>query len=264
MPILELNPFEVKQAGSPLVISVPHDGALIPDDILKEMNPAILNSTDRDYLIGEVFDFNGIEYSKIQANYSRHVIDLNRPADGKALYKGQTETELCPTSTFDFEPIYTVGKLPNQVEIQRRIDLYWQPYHDRLAQLIQTAKAKFGFCLLIDAHSIDDEVPRFFEGRLPDINVGTYAGKSCSSQLESILITELAAQKDFNFVSNGRFKGGYITRHYGRPESNIHAIQLEHAKSSYLNQHRNMSQQGSALRKFWQQTLKKMLSIHSL
>ncbi len=129
MPIVDINPFELTEVDSPLVISVPHDGALIPDDILSVMNPDIINSSDRDYLIGEVFNFNGFPYSKIKANYSRHVIDLNRPASGEALYKNQTETELCPTSTFDFKPIYPTGLEPNQAEIQRRIDLYWQPYH---------------------------------------------------------------------------------------------------------------------------------------
>jgi len=255
-----MNLFEIKQVDSPLVISVPHDGAMIPDEMVSVMNPAVLNSTDRDYLIGDVFEFQGLAYSKIKANYSRHVIDLNRPADGKALYQGQTETELCPTSTFDFEPIYTRGKLPNQVEIQRRIDLYWQPYHEQLSQLIQAAKDKFGFCLLVDAHSIDDEVPRFFEGRLPDINVGTFGGKSCAASLEALLLAELAQQDEFSVVSNGRFKGGFITRQYGRPEQNVHAIQLEHAKSCYLNQRQNLSQQGMALRTFWLSTLQNLVT----
>ena len=114
--------FELTTADSPLVISVPHDGALIPDDILAAMNPAVIGSTDRDYLIGEVFDFEGLFYSKIKANYSRHVIDLNRPATGEALYQGQTETELCPTSTFDCKEIYLAGQQPNQAEIQRRME----------------------------------------------------------------------------------------------------------------------------------------------
>lgn len=267
MSIVDLKPFELKifelkRADSPLVISVPHDGALIPDDILSVMNPDVINSSDRDYLIGEVFDFNGFAYSKIKANYSRHVIDLNRPASGEALYQNRSETELCPTSTFDFKSIYSTGLEPNQAEIQRRIDLYWQPYHDQLRQLIQTAKEKYGFCLLIDAHSIDDEVPRFFTGHLPDINVGTYAGKSCSQEIEQGLMNDLAKQADFSFVANGRFKGGFITRQYGQPEHAIHAIQLEHAKGAYLDLDLNLSAKSHVLRHFWSQTLKKLIKTH--
>ncbi len=251
--------FDLTQADSPLVISVPHDGALIPNDIQAVMNPDVLNSSDRDYLIGEVFEFTGLSYSKIQANYSRHVIDLNRPADGKALYENQAETELCPTSTFDFKAIYQDDQTPDRSEVQRRIATYWQPYHDQLASLIQTAKDRYGYCVLIDAHSIDDEVPRFFEGQLPDINVGTNSGKSCSKGLERLLLNELAAQHEFTSVSNGRFKGGFITRHYGQPEIGVHAIQLEHAKSCYLNDDLQLSERVVFLRQFWQQLLEKFI-----
>ena len=253
--------FELITADSPLVVSVPHDGALIPDDIMGCINADVLNSSDRDYLIGEVFDFDDLVYSKIQTNYSRHVIDLNRPASGEALYSGQTETELCPTSTFDFKEIYQTGAKPNQAEIQRRIKLYWQPYHEQLQLLIDAAKEKYGFCLLIDAHSIDDQVPRFFNGQLPDINVGTFEGKSCAPEIEQQLLNELAQQSDFSFVANGRFKGGFITRNYGNPDNHIHAIQLEHAKGCYLDESLQLSTQSFYLRQFWSQTIKKMLKI---
>lgn len=251
--------FELRQEASPLVISVPHDGALIPEDVLKTMNPEVMGSTDRDYLIAEVFEFSGLAYSQIKANYSRHVIDLNRPASGESLYQGQTETELCPTSTFDFKNIYRPGHLPDEAEVQRRTIKYWQPYHDQLQQLIDQAKAEFGFCLLIDAHSIDDEVPRFFEGKLPDINVGTYAGQSCAAELECILMAQLSKQNRFSVVNNGRFKGGFITRNYGRPEANIHAIQLEHAKSCYLGQNKLLSMKSKQLNELWSQILSHML-----
>jgi len=247
--------FELRQEESPLVISVPHDGALIPDDIQSSMNPEVLGSSDRDYLISEVFDFENLAYSKIKANYSRHVIDLNRPATGEALYQNQTETELCPTSTFDFKPIYQVGKEPNQVEIKRRIEQYWLPYHQKLTELIVAAHKRYGFCLLIDAHSIDDEVPRFFEGQLPHINVGTFAGKSCSVAIERTVMDHLSEQNDFTFINNGRFKGGFITRNYGDPDNNVHAIQLEHAKSCYLDKNLNLSEQGKQLSQLWQQII---------
>ncbi|MGJ8664483.1 MAG: N-formylglutamate amidohydrolase [Marinicella sp.] len=255
--------FELIQAKSPLVISVPHDGALIPDDILDTMNQKIIGSSDRDLLIDEVFEFKDLPYSKIKANYSRHVIDLNRPATGESLYKDQPETELCPTSTFDFKAVYKSGNEPDNNEISRRVKMYWQPYHDQLAQLIQAAKDQFGFCLLVDAHSIDDEVPRFFAGRLPEINLGTFGGNSCAVQFEQLLIQLLNEQSDFTHVCNARFKGGYITRHYGQPHHHVHAIQLEHAKSAYLNNELLISVKGNKLREFWQHTLKSLLSVHN-
>ncbi len=254
-----MSVFDLKLADSPLVVSVPHDGALIPDDIKATMTDAVLDSTDRDYLIAQVFDFEGLAYSKIQANYSRHVIDLNRPATGEALYQGQTETELCPTTTFAEQNIYLAGAKPDATEIKRRTELYWQPYHDQLQQLIETAKQRFGFCLLIDAHSIDDEVPRFFAGKLPDINVGTFAGKSCAPELEQLLLNELAKQNEFSFVANGRFKGGFITRNYGQPARNIHAIQLEHAKGAYLDSNLKLSPRSRHLSQFWCASLQHML-----
>ncbi len=257
-----MSVFELKQADSPLVISVPHDGALIPAEVLEVMNSKVIGSSDRDYKIAEVFDFADLSYTKISANYSRHLIDLNRPATGEALYVNQTETELCPTSTFDFQTIYQAGKEPDQQEIQRRIDLYWRPYHEQLEALIMAAKARHGFCLLIDAHSIDDEVPRFFQGRLPDINVGTYSGKSCAPEFARKLLELLGDQQEFSHIANGRFKGGFITRHYGQPEQNVHAIQLEHAKSSYLDQNQIWSVRGDNLRKFWLQSLSILLAVH--
>ncbi len=252
--------FELRQQASPLVISVPHDGALIPDDILSQMNPAVIGSSDRDLLISEVFEFENLKYSKIKANYSRHVIDLNRPATGEALYQNQTETELCPTSTFDFKDIYQAGQQPDQAEIKRRIETYWQPYHHQLTEMIAAAKAQFGYCLLIDAHSIDDEVPRFFEGQLPDINVGTFAGKSCSVEKEQQLMKHLSEQTEFTVVNNGRFKGGFITRNYGQPNNHIHAIQLEHAKSCYLSEDSQLSDKGFRLQDLWHRFLSQVIN----
>ncbi len=254
--------FELIQADSPLVISVPHDGALIPDEVLVTMKPGILESTDRDYLIDPVFEFTDLKYSKISANYSRHLIDLNRPASGEALYSNQAETELCPTSTFDFQTIYQAGKEPDQTEVNRRIELYWQPYHDQLNAMIQTAVQNHGYCLLIDAHSIDDEVPRFFEGHLPDINVGTFSGQSCAAEYEHLVNEMLTAQSEFSHVVNGRFKGGHITRHYGRPHQHVHAIQLEHAKSCYLDPDLSLSTKSEILRQLWKNILRNLLSVH--
>lgn len=257
-----MSVFELNQVDSPLVISVPHDGALIPDDLHSLMNPAVLGSSDRDLLIDQVFSFDVPLGSKIKALYSRHVIDLNRPDDGAALYQNQAETELCPTSTFDWQDIYRPGLAPDAAEIQRRIEIYWRPYHQQLKALIEQAKARHGFCLLIDAHSIDDAVPRFFDGQLPDINVGTNNGLSCAPRLEQSLMQQLHRQTGFTHINNGRFKGGHITRLYGQPGQQVHAIQLEHAKSAYLDAALQWSEKGERLRQFWQQTLRHLLSVH--
>ncbi|MCX7553871.1 N-formylglutamate amidohydrolase [Marinicella sp. S1101] len=251
--------FELRQETSPLVISVPHDGAQIPDDIAALMNPAVMGSTDRDLLINEVFEFEGFKYSKIKANYARHVIDLNRPASGEALYHNQAETELCPTSTFDFQPIYKPGLEPDTEAVKYRIENYWQPYHNQLKKLIDQAQQAYGFCLLLDAHSIDDEVPRFFDGRLPDINVGSNAGNSCGAAIESLLMHQLATQEHYSYINNGRFKGGFITRHYGQPERGVHAIQLEHAKSAYLHKSQFSGNKTHKLRQFWQDLIAVLL-----
>lgn len=245
--------FDLRRQDSPLVISVPHDGALIPEGIESRMHEYAWDSPDRDTGISNVFEFTGFNYSKIKANYSRYVVDLNRPATGGALYAGQNETTVCPTTLFDERPIYLAGQEPRAADVQQRVADYWQPYHDQLQSLVERAVEKFGCCLLIDAHSIDAVVPRFFEGRLADISVGTDDGKSCGTSLEQALRRSLEQQKSYSYVVNGRFKGGYITRHYGNPDSNIHAIQLEHVKDTYAGDG------CQALSAFWQKVIQKLL-----
>lgn len=245
--------FELRQQNSPLVISVPHDGALIPEEIKESMHDYAKDTPDRDTGISAVFEFDGLKYSKIKANYSRYVVDLNRPATGGALYAGQNETTVCPTSLFDERPIYLTDLAPSAADVAKRVEQYWQPYHDQLQALIDRAKAQFGYCLLIDAHSIDAEVPRFFEGRLPDISVGTYDGQSCDPAIEQQLRHALSRQSSYSYVLNDRFKGGYITRHYGQPQSEVHAIQLEHVKEVYAEDNRH------GLTQFWKATLSALL-----
>lgn len=247
--------FELAVADSPLVISVPHDGALIPEAIQKNMHDYALDTPDRDSGISAVFEFTGFQYSKIKANYSRYVVDLNRPATGGALYAGQNETTVCPTTLFDERPIYLAGQEPRVADVQQRVADYWQPYHDQLQSLVERAVEKFGCCLLIDAHSIDAEVPRFFEGRLSDISVGTFDRKSCGAGIEGLLLNALEQQTNYSHVVNDRFKGGFITRHYGRPESGVHAIQLEHVKDMYAGD------RCQDLTDFWQTVIQKLLHL---
>jgi len=161
-------------------------------------------------------------------------VDLNRPPDGAALYPGQRETTVCPTETFDGEPLYRPGQGPTAAEVTERLRTHWQPYHDRLCALSQQIARRHGFCILWDAHSIHSRVPGLFQGRLPDLNVGTAGGHSCSPGVLERVVAPPKAQSDFSFVVDGRFKGGYITRHYGNPAAHIEAVQLEIAQSAYL------------------------------
>jgi N-formylglutamate deformylase len=163
------------------------------------------------------------------------VIDLNRPPDDHSLYPGQTTTPLCPTETFAGEPVY-VGAGPDAAEVTQRRERYWQPYHAQLQLLIQQRIRQHGFAVLLDAHSILSYVPRLFPGKLPDINVGTYGGRSMNALLQNRVAELLGAQRHFTHVVNGRFQGGYITRAYGQPAQGVHAIQFEIAQSAYMDE----------------------------
>ncbi len=235
------------------MISVPHDGALIPGSIKKSIKPDFWDTPDRDTGIGEVFAFDAFPYSKIVATHSRYVVDLNRSATGGALYPGQQETSVCPVRTFRDQSLYREGMAPSQTAIQERIVTYWQPYHDQLQGLIDAAISRHGWCLLVDAHSIDAELPMLFEGRLPDINVGTNEGLSCSADIQRMFTETLRSQNQLTHVVNGRFKGGHITRHYGKPDKNCHAVQLEHVKDCYQGQGLDK------VRALWQQVLSSVL-----
>lgn len=218
-----------------MLISMPHNGQLIPGCIATTMTNTGHQVPDTDWYMDKLYDFaQGLGISIIKPKYSRYVIDLNRNIDGINLYPGANSTELCPTTAFDLSPLYISGQEPDEAEIQRRIELYWQPYHQALNDTLAQMKAQFGKVVLLDAHSILSHVPRFFDGQLPDFNFGSANGKSCSSEL-----INKVAQLDlspYSSVVNGRFKGGYITRGYGNPTENIHAVQLELSQHTYMDE----------------------------
>jgi N-formylglutamate deformylase len=224
----------------PLLISMPHNGQQIPVDIAATMQPDASAVPDTDWFLDRLYGFasedlvDGLGASVINPVYSRYVIDLNRPPDGAVLYAGANNTELCPTSGFDERPLYAAGKTPNEAEITRRIEHYWRPYHRAVNAELQRLKAQFGYALLFDAHSIKSQVPRFFEGRLPDINFGTADSKSAAPVLEQAIMA--VPTGTYSRVLNGRFKGGYITRHYGQPTQQIHALQLELSQLTYMDE----------------------------
>lgn len=230
--------YTIRHGASPLLISMPHVGTELPEEIRATLSPTGLQVDDTDWFIEDLYDFaDDVGASVIRPLYSRYAIDLNRPADGHSLYPGQNTTGLCPLTTFDGAPLYLDGQQPNAAEIARRLPLYWQPYHDALQSMLDRIKAKHGYALLWDAHSIRSVIPHLFEGELPVFNFGTVEGTSCAAGLgESLLARAQTLAPQMPAVLNGRFKGGYITRHYGAPERNVHAVQLELAQRSYMRE----------------------------
>ena len=218
-----------------MLISMPHNGQLIPDSIAATMTNTGHQVPDTDWYMDKLYDFaQGLGISIIKPKYSRYVIDLNRNIDGINLYPGANSTELCPTTAFDLSPLYISGQEPDEAEIKSRIENYWQPYHQALNDTLAQMKAQFGKVVLLDAHSILSHVPRFFDGQLPDFNFGSANGESCSSELINKIAT--LDLSPYSSVVNGRFKGGYITRGYGNPKENIHAVQLELSQHTYMDE----------------------------
>ena len=227
--------FHLTRGQAPLLVSFPHSGAHIPSDIAACMTPVALTTPDTDWHVPKLYAFlDAIGASRIEATHSRYVVDLNRPPDDQELYAGQKKTGLVPMDTFKSEPLYRDGEAPTNDEIADRRK-YWQPYHDALAQELSRLKAIHGAVILWDAHSIESVLPTLFEGRLPDLNLGTFDNKACDKDIAE---TTLAAAQTtgFNAVLNARFKGGYITRHYGAPKKGINAIQLEMAQAIYMDE----------------------------
>jgi len=233
-----MDTFTLHRGRVPLLISLPHDGSFIPADIAARMPPAARRSPDTDWHVARLYEplAEALGASVLKPAASRYVVDLNRPADGHALYPGQRETGLVPLIGFDGEPLYCDGDAPDAAEVQRRINDYWQPYHDALAQELARLRAEHGRVVLWEGHSIRSRVPMLFEGRLPDFNLGTANGASCDAALQMRLADGLQAQSRFSVAINGRFKGGYITRHYGRPDAGVQAVQLELVQLNYMDE----------------------------
>lgn len=226
----------VTRGTIPLVISIPHGGELLPEAFAAQMTDVARVRADTDWHLATLYAFAREQgASVVAANYSRYVIDVNRPADGAALYQGQTTTALCPTDTFIGEPLYADPAAPSPEEVAARVREYWQPYHRALADEIARLRALHGHVLLWEAHSIAGVLPRLFEGRLPDLNIGTNSGASCAPALREAVIA--ATKKGpFGWVADDRFRGGHITRFYGRPEQGVHAVQLEMVQAVYMDE----------------------------
>jgi formiminoglutamase len=226
----------LRQGTAPLLVSLPHTGTEIPEALERRLVSPWLARKDTDWWIDRLYDFAGdLGATVVRTSLSRSVIDVNRDPSGGSLYPGQATTGLCPTTTFDGEPLYRGDEAPDADEIDARRARYFDPYHQALSGEIARLRERYPRVVLYDCHSIRSVIPRLFDGELPHFNIGTNGGASCDPALQDI-VAETCASADFSSVANGRFKGGWITRRYGRPESGVHAVQMELACRGYMEE----------------------------
>jgi formiminoglutamase len=224
----------IETGNSPILLAQPHGGLEIPDSILARLNQHGHTRADTDWHISRLYAGLVADVTIVSTPVHRYVIDANRDPADQSLSPGQNTTSLCPTTTFDGDEIYHHGQAPSVDEINQRQQLYHQPYHDALREQLERIHQLHGYAILYDCHSIRSLVPYLFDGRLPDFNIGTNSGSSCCPEIESAVQGICAGAGDYSAVSNGRFKGGWTTRHYGEPGRGFHAIQMELAQSSYM------------------------------
>ena len=230
------NVFSFKQGTVPLLISMPHAGLNLTPTVEAGLVPEATGLPDTDWHIPRLYDFaEEMGASLLAAEYSRFVIDLNRPSDDKPMYVGAT-TGLFPSILFEGDPLFKEGQTPSAEERATYLQKIWGPYHRQLQEELQRLRDQFGYALLWDAHSIRAQIPHLFEGQLPDFNLGTFNGASCDPSLAAELEAVCAGASGITHVLNGRFKGGHITRHYGDPSQNIHAVQLELVQRAYMEE----------------------------
>ena len=230
-------PFVFHAGTAPLLVSMPHVGTYLPPAIAARLTVEARRVPDTDWHLDRLYAFaKEMGASILMATHSRYVVDLNRPSDNTSLYPGQSVTTLCPLDTFDDAPLYLEGMAPDAAEIAARVSACWHPYHQQLRAELARLRQQHGIAMLWDAHSIRSALPRFFAGKLPDFNLGTADGASCDPALAGTLLGIAQSIPGHSAVLNGRFKGGHITRHYGRPAEGIQAVQLELTQCSYMNE----------------------------
>ena len=226
----------VTQGDGPVLLAQPHGGTEIPDAILRRLNAQGQARADTDWHIGQLYAGLLADVSMVSTPVHRYVIDANRDPADESLYPGQNTTSLCPTTTFDGDSIYRPGQAPSADEIQQRQQQYHQPYHDALGEQLRRIHQRHGYAILYDCHSIRSLVPYLFEGRLPDFNIGSNSGASCDASIEAAVHRQCEQAREYSTVLNGRFKGGWTTRHYGQPQQGYHAIQMELAQCNYMGE----------------------------
>lgn len=225
---------EITRGDCPLVLGLPHTGTDVPGDCLARLNDVGRAMADTDWHIDRLYADLVPNVTTVRTPIHRYVIDVNRDPSGESLYPGQNTTGLCPLTDFDAVPIYRDGQEPDAAEVDRRRLAYHAPYHAALEAELQRVKGIHGFALLYDCHSIRSEIPFLFDDTLPDFNIGTNLGTTCDLQIETSVLQSCKAAEGYSATLNGRFKGGWTTRHYGQPDRSQHAIQMELAQSTYL------------------------------
>ncbi len=228
-----MNPVSVRQGQSPIVLGLPHTGTFVPADILQALNDNGRKLADTDWHIDRLYDGLLPEVTTVTANFHRYVIDANRDPAGASLYPGQNTTGLVPVTDFDGQAIWET--LPTEADIAARLRAFHAPYHSALRAELERVRALHGVAILYDCHSIRSEIPFLFEGVLPDFNIGTNAGTTCAPQIADTVAALSRNARGVSTIVNGRFKGGWTTRHYGQPAAGVHAIQMELAQSTYLS-----------------------------
>lgn len=227
-----MTPVEVTRGNGPIVLGLPHTGTFVPQDIFERLTPRGKTLSDTDWHIHQLYDGLMPNVTMVRATFHRYVVDANRDPSGQSLYPGQNTTTLVPMTDFDGAPIW--ADVPSEDEVKTRTETYHEPYHAALQAEIERVHERHGVAILYDCHSIRSQIPYLFEGTLPDFNIGTNMGTTCAPEIETATARICDAAPGFTGVVNGRFKGGWTTRHYGRPEEGVHAIQMELAQSTHL------------------------------
>ena len=228
------TPFELDRGSSPVILAFPHTGTEVPSDIAARLNAEGAKLRDTDWHIHQLYAGLLPDATTVRATFHRYVIDANRDPSGVSLYPKQNTTGLVPTTDFDDQPIWTAGEEPNEADIAARLERFHRPYHAALEAEIERVKALHGIAVVYDCHSIRSRCPFLFEGVLPDFNIGTDNGQTCAPEIERVVAAICETAAGYTSVLNGRFRGGWTTRHYGRPETGVHAIQMELAQATHL------------------------------
>ncbi|HKB55420.1 MAG TPA: N-formylglutamate deformylase [Ramlibacter sp.] len=257
--------FVFHQGTQPLLLSIPHMGTYLPPAIAHRLTEEARRVPDTDWHLERLYAFaRELGASILQATHSRYVVDLNRPPDNESLYPGQATTGLCPDLTFDGTPLYADRQPLGEDETAQRRETWWRPYHEQLRREFDRIRSQHGIAMLWDAHSIRSVLPRFFEGKLPDLNIGTARNGSCAPALGRRIFDIAQSVPGHTAILNGRYTGGYITRHYGDPNAGFHAVQLEMTQCSYMQEQwpfEYASDKAAAIQPYLQRMLEAMLAF---
>jgi N-formylglutamate deformylase len=229
-----MAPFDVCEGKSPLILGIPHAGVEMPESIRRRLNPAGAALCDTDWHVDRLYDGLAPGATVVRARFHRYVIDANRDPSGVNLYPGQNTTGLVPVTDFEGQPIWRDGEAPGADEVAERLKQFHRPYHAALQEQIARVKALHGIAIVYDCHSIRSRIPFLFDGTLPELNLGTNNGAACAPDIARAAAAVCAGADGYSHVVNGRFRGGWTTRHYGRPDEGVHALQMELTQSTYL------------------------------